>query len=103
MFFCQKGGKDEIEDDDEGDDESRNAVAESILRDFNYKLRCMMMERNRKLTATWAHAYHTSKEKVHIAVSSSWPSETGYPTVRPDLAGHLNPGTSVTMGYPILM
>ena len=35
MLFCQKGGKDNDGlDDDDGDDESRSAVAESILRDF---------------------------------------------------------------------
>ena len=56
MSLCQKGGKDnECIDDDNGEDDSKDAVAESILRDFNYKLRCMMMERNRKLAATWTN------------------------------------------------
>ena len=38
-------------EDDETD--PKNAMAETILRDFNYKLRCMLMERNRKLIVTW--------------------------------------------------
>ena len=64
MSLCQKGGKDnECTDDDE--DDSKDAVAESILRDFNYKLRCMMMERNRKLTVTWTN-YNCTKISENI-------------------------------------
>lgn len=44
---------DDDNDDDNDDMDSKDAMVESILRDFNYKLRCMLMERNRKLTATW--------------------------------------------------
>ena len=60
-MLCKKGidennsnGAAKQEDDDEEDeeDETKNSSAENILRDFNYKLRCMISERSRKLKAT---------------------------------------------------
>ena len=41
-----KGNQSEIEDEDK-------MTSDTILRDFNYKLRCMFMENNRNLKATW--------------------------------------------------
>ena len=35
------------------DNEEKDGSAETILRDFNYKLKCMMMEKGRNLRATW--------------------------------------------------
>ena len=45
----------ELGDEDEEDmDGSKSTSSETILRDFNYKLRCMFMERNRNLRVTGA-------------------------------------------------
>ena len=60
-MFCKTGveennngtaKQEEDEEDEHEEDESKNSSAESILRDFNYKLRCMISERSRKLKAT---------------------------------------------------
>ena len=42
------------DEDDEDMDGSKNTTSETILRDFNYKLRCMFMERSRNLRVTGA-------------------------------------------------
>ena len=42
------------DEDDEDMDGGKSATSETILRDFNYKLRCMFMERNRNLRVTGA-------------------------------------------------
>ena len=43
------------DEDDEDMDGTKNTSSETILRDFNYKLRCMFMERSRNLRVTGAH------------------------------------------------
>lgn len=39
-------------DDNDEDPDSKDNVSEQMLRDFNYKLKCMLMERSRKLNVT---------------------------------------------------
>ena len=43
-----KGNTSENEEED-----NKTASSDTILRDFNYKLRCMFMESNRNLKASW--------------------------------------------------